>query len=192
MPWNHTLNQFESPDYDSGPIGYIAQKSLDLVAAEEGRAITWWNNRWATKIGYTLLPINSSSMFVGSPVDPNARALYCLINGEVREGDNQEERATFTYLYITGNTNLAAPNDGKFGQVIISSFVLKMIASILQTAPDEKFTDGWPDDNGPGLIKTLRLERPDAKLIQELDPKLGVQMVLTMDLQINPYPIPRI
>lgn len=183
MPWkcdpyaDPVVDEFGSPDYDTGPAFFYAQNALNLVAAQQSKAITWWNNRWKDVIGYTLQPIPASQFFIGEQLNLNARSLTAIIDGEIFEKDSYEEqRYRINFIYLSGDAQLTGIKGAIFAPVIVASFYLEMIKSILQTAPSEKLTIGWPSDTPANVVKFLRIQRP---------------AVLVMDLIVNPYPIPR-
>lgn len=190
MPWDNDADQFSSPDYDFAPLAYYAQNALELIAAEQTRAITWWNTRWSSRLNFTLQALDAKQMHVGRPTTFSSRALHCIPSGEIIEKDNYEEvRSNFTFVYIPGSPQLSGAAAGRYSTVYVASFYLAMYESILQSAPTTKLTTNWPAAGRAADItsKLVRLDRPDTKLFQELVPENGIESIITMDLLINPY-----
>lgn len=194
MPWDFDNDRFDSPDFDFAPTTFIAQKALELIDAQQSRALTWWNNRWSSAISYTMQSLPAAQMAVGEPLVMTARGLFCIPVSEILAKDNyQEEPAVFNFVYLPGDAQLAGAAAARYSKVFIAGFYLALYASILQSAPEDKFTLGWPAAGTPSHLanKRLRINRPDTKLFPQLVPENGVQSVITLECNIYPEPIYR-
>ena len=196
MPWDYSdlteeerFGRFGSPDFDEAPITWLAKRLLDVIDSQQDAAITFWNTRWSAIIGHTLLHIDRSSMHVGTPLDLHGRAIYLTPISDFVEFDNYiTEGATFQLVYVTGDVELT--DSPRMTAVEVSGFYTKMLRSIIQTAPVDLITDGWPTGGEPpGISKSVRTEQPDSNIFGNIRAELGIQTALTIRLQIESNPL---
>lgn len=184
MPaWNFGTNSWVQPAYYSAPLGYWAQRVRQTIIAQQSAVFSWWSTEWATALGIpalTVLPENQ--IHVGVPADPNNRALVIVPTGERFEGDNAEiQTIQLTIVYLTGPTRYSTSS--AYSDLVVGSAYLAAIASLLQVVPESYLLSNWPNNRPKPLIrKLLRVEDPDSALVRNLQPQLGVQVGLTVEI----------
>lgn len=192
MPWNEDLDQFESPNFDVVPHGFILENIIDLYLLEQTRIQTWWNNKWAGKMKCSLDPLTKEQINIGFPTIANNRGLYLFNTSESNDRDNTEtETFRLGVVYTTGKTQGEGTEAGRYYDVKVSSFYLASIKSFFQTLPLSKIFTGWPNEDGSkpptARIFSNSIIDPSAKFPDLV--ALGVQAYLSFEIQIQPEPI---
>lgn len=200
MPYNKQTRTIIKPTWDITPLPFLERNALDIFLAQQNVVFGYFNNKWASRIGYEVKELDPKQCHVGFPLSLNARSLHIFANQENKDKDNYKEQIiTLNFIYNNENADLAGNKASQFSPSIISGFYLSNIEAIWDTVPITELLYDWPinlsgeDDDPasaeinqiPGIKKlNSQIANPDAKFPTLSN--LGVQAYYSFQIQLYP------